>query len=351
MKVGVISPGRTDEVVRKVKLAERHGYDLFGISDTHLLTQETYATMGIAGHVTDTIDIGPTVTNPVTRHPTVTASAVATVHQHTDGRAFLGISSGDSAVHTVGSEPAGLEELAETIRLCKSLWRGRTAEYDDQTMQLAWLDEGVSPSTTVEDRSEPSPTTSYDIPVAMAAEGPKTLELAGRLADKVVVGLGLLPDVVDYATERIEAGAEAAGRDFGDVDVWCYAHANVGPEYETAIDELKHRLAGVAHHSLQVKMDEKMVPPRFEPALSRLVEAYDPEKHGLPDEDTRELLDSPELTAYLGERYGLAGPPETCLEKIDRLAGTGPVDGILLTPYGDHYEEIDRIGAEIVPSL
>lgn len=351
MKFGVISPGDTKNVIEKVRLAERHGYDLFGISDTHLLTQETYTTMGVAGHVTESINIGPTVTNPVTRHPTVTASAVATVYQHTGGRAFLGISTGDSAVFTIGKKPARLAELKRAVELCNGLWRGETVEYSGEELELSWLDDAVSPSATVDGAEVGSQRESFEIPVAMAAEGPKSLELAGRIANKVVVGLGMLPEVVEGAYNRIVEGARAASRDPNSIEIWMYAHANVGPEYDTAVQEIKHRLAGVAHHSLRVGQDEKYIPEKFDEDLRELVERYEPGSHGLPDERTRELVGSGELADYLAGRYGLVGRAETCIEKIERLRETGYVDGMILVPYGDHYDEIDRIGSRIVSKI
>ena len=346
MDIGVISPGRPGKVVEKARAAEAHGYDLFGVSDTHLLTQETYATLGAVGAATERITVGPTITNPVTRHPTVTASAVATLYQQTGGRAMLGISTGDSAVFTIGKRPARLAELEETVRLCQTLWRGETATYEGEELQLAWLREDVSPSAT----DAPGPADDVeglDVPVAVAAEGPKSLELAGRVADRVVVGLGALPEVVEGAADAVDRGAREAGRDPDDVERWLYLHANVGPDRERAIDELRHRLAGVAHHSLQVKMDEKWVPDRFRDALERLVANYDSGAHGLPG-DNADLVASEDLLAYLGERYALAGPPEACRDRLREIAAAGEVDGILLVPYGDHLTEIERIGESIV---
>lgn len=94
------------------------------------------------------------MTNPVTRHPTVTASAVGTLYQQTDGRAMLGISTGDSTVFIIGQHPARLTELEETVSVCKALWRGKTVTYEGEPLQLTWLREDVSASTT----DVPSPT-------------------------------------------------------------------------------------------------------------------------------------------------------------------------------------------------
>jgi 5,10-methylenetetrahydromethanopterin reductase len=347
MKFGVISPGRTDAVVEKARSAEELGFDWFGVSDTHLLTQETYATLGAVGGATDRIDLGPTVTNPVTRHPSVTASAVATVAQHTGERAVLGISTGDSAVFTIGERPARLAELEATVRACKALWRGETATYDGEELEMAWLREDVSPSAT--EPPESGPVEGVDVPVAVAAEGPNSLELAGRVADRVVVGLGKLPEVVDASLDAVERGARAAGRDPAAVETWLYLHANVGPDRGEAVEALRHRLAGVAHHSLQFTFEGKAVPDRFHERLRALVEGYDPGSHGLPGENA-DLVDD-ELLGYLGRRYALAGTPAECRHTLRAVADRGRVDGVLLVPYGDHPTEIERIGESLVGSV
>src|SRR5262249_57825183 len=65
------------------------------------------------------------------------------------------------------------------------------------------------------------------VPIYLAAEGPRTLELAGRIADGVIVGLGLTPEVIALSLAAIERGARAAGRSLADVDVWWFAKTNV----------------------------------------------------------------------------------------------------------------------------
>ena len=91
MKFGTIEIARSiDSAVAHAQLAEQMGFDLFGIADSQSLYREAYVTAAMAGAATSRIQVGPTVTNFVTRHLAVTASAIGTVAEVTGGRAILG---------------------------------------------------------------------------------------------------------------------------------------------------------------------------------------------------------------------------------------------------------------------
>ena len=101
--------------------------------------RELYTRLGAVAARTDSAMVGPGITNPLTRHPTVTANAMATVDELTDGRAVLGIGSGDSAVRSIGLSPASLEELEEFVRLFGRITRGQSASYDGEEVSIKWL--------------------------------------------------------------------------------------------------------------------------------------------------------------------------------------------------------------------
>ena len=84
-------------IVETTKLAEDLGYAHVWMGDSQLIWREVYVNLGAAGLATSRITLGQGVTNPITRHPTVTASALATLSELTDGRVALGIGAGDSS--------------------------------------------------------------------------------------------------------------------------------------------------------------------------------------------------------------------------------------------------------------
>src|ERR671932_773264 len=85
------------------------------------------AELARAGAATERIALGPGVTNPVTRHPAVTASAALTLQVETGGRAVLGIGRGDSALTQIGLQPVPAAELEEALIALQAYLRGEEA--------------------------------------------------------------------------------------------------------------------------------------------------------------------------------------------------------------------------------
>lgn len=338
MKFGVsLLPRGTEMMIQKAQEAEELEFDLFGVADSQCVARELYTTLGAIANTTDRIEIGPIVTNPVTRHPVVTASAIATINEFTN-RAVLGIASGDSAVYTLGEQPARLAEMDKTISDIRSLWRSEEVSYNQESVQLHWLQDV---------------TTESDIPIYMAAEGPRTLAAAGEHADCVIIGLGLLPEVIENAVQIVNEGARQAGRNPDEIEKWLLAQVNVADTYEEAVDEIKMAVGASAHHSLQFTFEEKMVPEEHKPAIRELVQRYNPHEHEKQGETmNKQLVEELGLTEYLANRYAIVGTPDDCVTKLRTIKQTDVVDGIIMPV---HLEEqrnlISRLGNEILPRL
>lgn len=105
-------------------------------------------------------------------------------------------------------------ELEDYIIAVKSLLSTGTARYGDRMLTLPWWN----------DR--------FPIPVLMSAHGPKGLEIAGRIADGVIVGTGLTADAVEIALSHISRGAKSSGRSLADLRVWFLAFTGVDDDDE-----------------------------------------------------------------------------------------------------------------------
>ena len=177
------------------RAAETAGFDLLYTGDIQSTHREAWSTLTLMATVTSRISLGPGVTNPVTRHPAVTAGAVATLDEISGGRAFLGLGTGDSAVRNLGLLPATLARTESYLDAVRSVLADGCAVWD-----------GVE----IAGRAWPR-----RIPVLYSAHGPRSLRMAGRLADGVVAGVGTPPRVpsrTSGSTSRLPPGRPGGTR-------------------------------------------------------------------------------------------------------------------------------------------
>ena len=248
MKISLgIYPNETPaDIIASAKLADEMGYSTLWVLDSHLLFHEVYTLLGALAVSTTRIRLGTAVTNPLTRHPTVTAAAFSTLAELSGGRASLGISVGDSALKSMNLEAAKMSVLAETVALCRKLLAGETVSFGEgKTAQL----HHVGP----------------DVPIYVAATGPKMLELAGRIADGVILMNGIAPELIREAVRIVREGERAAGREEGSVKiaVWAACHpSHQAVKFNVArailrnipgqIDDLTRQVAATRQASLRL---------------------------------------------------------------------------------------------------
>jgi 5,10-methylenetetrahydromethanopterin reductase len=211
---------RPDVFERNVAEIERLGYHTLWLTDSSLHTRNCWSYLTLAARATSRLRLGTAVTNPVTRHPGVTAAAAATLAEISGGRFTLGIGAGDRPLLAVGHRPARLADLEASIGAIRKLWAGEHVTtraggfaFDDAHYRFA----PVSPQ----------------IPVWVSATGPRTLELAGRIADGVILLAGLHPDGIRFALEHIDRGVAQAGRDTRP-EVTVFAYGAIDDDDEAA---------------------------------------------------------------------------------------------------------------------
>jgi len=309
--------------------AEEAGFDLLGVADSQSVFRELYVALAIAARDTSRIRLGPLVTNPQTRHLVVTASAISSIDELSGGRAMLGLGSGDSAIYTLGAPPAtvaGLEDAVVTLgRLTSGALVARGAA------GVAVRAEGRSPEARAEQISGEARAglkwqvrrSTRRVPIYLAAEGPRTLELAGRVADGVIVGLGLTPEVIGVSLAAIERGARAAGRTLEDLDIWWFAKTNVADTREAAVAPIKMALAASANHAFRFTLEGKAVPPDLHERIRGLQKEYDAHQHEIAGAANADLTERWGLTDFLRDRFGIAGTPEDCVAQVRRAMAAG----------------------------
>ena len=192
---GVDAPGDFRAMVGEI---EGLGFDHLWLTDSSLHARNCYSYLTLAAVSSSRLLLGTAVTNPATRHPAITAAAAATVDEVAGGRLILGIGAGDRPLLALGLRPSPLATLEAAIGGIRQLWSGAEVSLaaPGVTLDGAHLRFGARP----------------DIPVYISASGPKTLELSGRIADGVILLVGLFPEALDWAVAQVDRGAKAAGR-------------------------------------------------------------------------------------------------------------------------------------------
>ncbi|HZB03252.1 MAG TPA: TIGR03842 family LLM class F420-dependent oxidoreductase [Actinomycetota bacterium] len=309
------------------KLAEDRGFDYVWLWDSHVLWQEVYPVFTLMAAETERIRIGPLVTNPVTRDPTVTASALATLDDFTDGRMVMGIGRGDSARRVIGKTPVSVERMEWGANLIRDLVAGREVDYEGTTIQLKWA--------------------RWDLPVWMAAYGPKALRAVGRVADGLVMQLAD-PFIIEWSLRYVREGAEEAGRSLEDIKIMSAAPTFVTDDLAAAREQVRWFPALVSNHV--VDLVNRYASDELPPELTDYIRArdhYDYSDHGRRGAEHAEFV-----TDQIVDRFCVIGTLEQCQEKLHVLERIG-VDQF--TIYAVSVEGPDAIietyGKEIIPEF
>ncbi|NIM05473.1 MAG: LLM class flavin-dependent oxidoreductase, partial [Deltaproteobacteria bacterium] len=198
------------------------------VGDSHLIWREAYVNLAAMAVNTSKVKLGTGVSNPITRHPSVVASAFVTLEELASRRINVGIGLGDSSVETMGMKPARLADFEKTIHQMRGLMRGENVELETGSIHLNFP-------------------TKEPIPIYIAASGPKMLELAGRVADGVIVLVGTDPSYLKQAQEKIQSGIRAAGRKPEDVELVLWVPCAVSDKMP-ARDAVKAHVARIVAH-------------------------------------------------------------------------------------------------------
>ncbi|HEX7095042.1 MAG TPA: LLM class flavin-dependent oxidoreductase [Acidimicrobiales bacterium] len=317
---------RVDDQIELAKVAERAGYHLVGIGDTQNIIPEAFVTLTAMAAATERIRLATTVANPVTRHVAVTAAAMSSLQAASGGRAVYGVGTGDSAVANLGLPHASLRDLEAHCRTFRALVAGKPAACDGHPVQLQWE--------------------THPVPVLVAAGGPKTLRLAGRVADGVICGNGISREVVESNLDHIAAGAREAGRSPDDIEVWHMAKIVVAGDEREAWDRYAWTLASSANHTLRSGLRGKLVPEEVEPGLAAIRAGYDSRLHSQMDKGDlhSKLVRDSGLTEWLGRRFLIAGPPDHIRSRVDELASWGAPNLILTAIFGSPLDYTQEMG-------
>jgi 5,10-methylenetetrahydromethanopterin reductase len=317
----VDAPG---EFCRMVEEIERLGLGHLWLTDSSLHARNCYSYLTLAATRSSRLLLGTAVTNPLTRHPAITAAAAATVDEVSGGRLILGIGAGDRPLLALGFQPSPLATLEAAITGIRRLWHGEETDLR-------------SPGFTMSGAHLRFPARA-DIPVFVSASGPKTLELAGRVADGVILLVGLFPEALGWAVSQVTRGAEAAARPRPHIAVFAYG----------AIDE-DERAALAAARSIAAWFPQTA--PRICDLAGLPRDLADRVRAGYQGGEFQEASAAARLLPdEFVRKVALAGNRQHAAERIEAALRAG-ADSVHVFPLGAERMKTVRAFAEVWPAV
>ena len=321
------------EVREAARAGEALGYTLMGLGDSPSLAFDPYVGLTLAAQATGRMRLGPTVTNPQTRHPLIVANLAAALEHLAPGRSFLGLSPGNSGVRHAGGRPASLATLRETVGILRGLLAGGTVSHQGAALHV--MGGGLR------------------VPIMIAASGPRSLRLAGEIADVVFVNVGFTPDLVRQAMGWVREGSQAAGRDWKTIETWVFGIGAIADDAAQALDEARGAAVAVAAYVLPAYRAAGLLPEEVAGRVDQLLGEYQYGEHLTPGRTRNyHLAERLGIAPYLLQRFALAGAPSECLAGVRALQAIG-VERLCLsyTAGPDLLRYVRLFGERVLPTL
>ena len=191
------------------------------------------------------------------------------------------------------------------------------------------------------------------VPIWIAAEGPKTQHLAGRIADGVIFANGITEEVVQDNLRRVREGAISAGRDPDSIECWFFVKPYFSESEQQAWHDLAWTLSASANHAFRFSFEDKFVPKEHEAGLKRLMAGYASHQHNVQssgNHNARIVIEN-DLTEFLGRRFLLAGTAARIRERLEEMASWGATNLILTILFGEPVGYAKRLAREVVAPL
>jgi 5,10-methylenetetrahydromethanopterin reductase len=302
-------------LIRLIQSVEAAGFDGAGILDSQMISRDTFVVLGQAATSTSRLTLFPAVTNPFTRDASVLAGAIQTVEELAPGRVKFVIGTGYTSASTIGRNPATLAEMRRCITTVKALLAGQSVDFAGTPGRLGYA-------------------SGRPLPVLMAASGPKAIELAGEIADGVLLLVGFNRGIIQRALELLERGVKRAGRRLDDLEiVWAVRTGTAATTQEarrlarpTAVHWGVLRWGGYWLEPAGLTLPRLEIPDAVHHIYPDLSHASDWEAaiaatSFVPDD----------VVAQLCHAMGLVGTPDDCATRILETARLG-VRNLYLMP-------------------
>jgi 5,10-methylenetetrahydromethanopterin reductase len=321
------------EVERARRLDSDAAIDHLWVADERF-RRDVWVTLGALAENTSRLELATCVTDPFVRHPALTGTAIATIAEGAPGRAILGLGAGVSGFSALGirrDRPA--LALRETIEFLRRFWASAEPfSFEGETFSFHDARLGFPLS------SPPR--------VFVAGRGPQVLEVAGELADGVLVGTFVDGPLLEGSLARVEAGEARRAPALGPLRRISWAYVSIDDDRNAARAAVRRGIAVALWGSrpilasLGVRLPDPLTHFMDERAYSIEPETIDTAAALVPDD----LVDA----------CSIAGSPAECATKLDRLGTRGFSDvacWLFPTPGTPHARMVARLADEVVPAL
>jgi 5,10-methylenetetrahydromethanopterin reductase len=298
---------------------EAAGVGRVWLIDSQLAMKDVYVGLALAALHTSTTQLGTGVTNPLTRHPTVTAASIAAISELSGGRAVLGVGAGDSAVYGIGARPAKVAPMEEALRFWRAVLNGGEGEWEGRPYRLPHL--------------------AAPVKLYLAVSQPRMCALAGRLADGAIVMGPSTPAFVRQQVGWIEGGISEAGRQRSEVEI-CLM---------TTLSEDVDDVRSWASTEARLIADFAELPAGLEPfaeEIRRAKEDYDFSQHLSVHAGHQGAVSD-----GLARALAVAGSAEQCAARLGELKATGADGFIFPLPGGGRLERLAFIRDEVLAGI
>jgi 5,10-methylenetetrahydromethanopterin reductase len=329
-----------------VEMADRAGLDGLWVSDSQNIMPEAWVLLSRAAVLSQRLKLGTYVTNPVTRHPAVSAAAAATLQEASKGRVVLGLGRGDSSLAHLGAGLMKLGPFADYLDRLQGYLRGDEVPFsvlDTANPQCVTLDSLEYAHTPQASKINWLPSSQPKVPVDIATSGPKVMALAAAKAEAVTLGLGTDVEVLKSAIAEFRDACRAAGRDPDAVQVNALVNVMVNPDRATAQAMAAGSAASMSRWLLmQGAAKGRMSQADYE-TLDRARKAYDMTRHGEGNSSHAASMDPAMI-----DRFTIAGPPDYCIAKVKELLGLGFTRMTIPNRHHGLAPELIRLSSELM---
>ena len=335
MRTGLLLlPSRpAGELVDLTVRAEAVGYDDVWVADERFF-REAYTVLGLAAARTSRIRLGPGVTDPYSRHPALTAMAIATLDEVSGGRAILGLGAGVSGFRELGIDAArSAAAMREAVELIRRLLAGETVSQKGELVSLAAGRLDFRPPRA-------------DVPIYVASQREAGCRVAGRVADGAIMQGCVAEPLLRFFQSTVADGARRAGRDPGAVELVARINVCIADDIQAARDVMRptivRSLAAQRPDFFTFRTAGLELPAALREAVLRL-----PYTH-----DAAPLLKlAPLVPDAFVDAVTLAGPPATVADGVVELARAGMAQLMIypLAVDGRIATTIERFQTEVMP--